>query len=164
MDDFEDLYKRYYNQVYFYILGLSRNKHIAEEITQETFFKVLNKIDSFKGECRINVWITQIAKNTYYNYCRKRKLDPESNTYGIGVEGLETEENIEKDLIDKEMAQQIHVILHQLSEPYKEVFWMRTFGELPFREIADIHGKTESWARVTYHRARLMIREEMQKD
>lgn len=159
MDDFEDLYKRYYNQVYFYILGLSRNKHIAEEITQETFFKVLNKIDSFKGECRINVWITQIAKNTYYNYCRKRKLDPESS-----LEGLETEENLEKDLIDKEMAQQIHVILHQLSEPYKEVFWMRTFGELPFREIADIHGKTESWARVTYHRARLMIREEMQKD
>lgn len=169
MDDFEDIYKRYYNQVYFYILGLSRNKHIAEEITQETFFKVLKKIDSFKGECRINVWITQIAKNTYYNYCRKRKLDPESktcrtgNTYKIGGVELETEESLEENLIDKEMAQQIHVILHQLPEPYREVFWMRTFGELPFREIANIHGKTESWARVTYHRARLMIREEMEK-
>lgn len=156
MDDFEDIYKRYYSQVYFYILGLSRNRHIAEEITQETFFKVLKKIDSFKGECRVNVWITQIAKNTYYNYCRKRKLDPESS-----LEGLETEENIEETLIDKELAQQIHMILHKLPEPYKEVFWMRTFGELPFREIANIHNKTESWARVTYHRARLMIREGM---
>lgn len=164
MEDFEDIYKRYYNQVYFYILGLSRNKHIAEEITQEAFFKVLKKIDSFKGECRINVWITQIAKNTYYNYCRKRKLEPESDTCFTGVEELETEENLEKNLIDKEMAKQIHVILHKLPEPYKEVFWMRTFGELPFREIANIHNKTESWARVTYHRAKLMIREEMQKD
>lgn len=156
LDDFEDIYKRYYNQVYFYILGLSRNRHIAEEITQETFFKVLKKIDSFRGECRVNVWITQIAKNTYYNYCRKRKLDPESS-----LEGLEAEENIEETLLDKEMAQQIHRILHQLPEPYKEVFWMRTFGELSFREIANIHHKTESWARVTYHRARLMIQEEM---
>lgn len=156
LDDFENIYKSYYKQVYFYILGLSKNKHIAEEITQETFFKVLKKIDSFKGECRISVWITQIAKNTYYNYCRKRKLDPE-----ISLEELETPGNIEENLIDKEMAQQVHVILHKLPEPYKEVFWMRTFGELPFQEIANIHNKTESWARVTFHRARLMIREEM---
>lgn len=156
MSAFEELYKQYYNQVYFYVLGLCRNEHIAEEITQETFFKVLKKMDTFKGECKVNVWMIQIAKNTFYNYCREKKLDPESS-----LEGVDTEETIEEKIIDQEAAEQIHVILHRMQEPYKEVFWMRTFGELSFKEIASIHGKTESWARVTYHRAKLMIKEEL---
>lgn len=156
MGAFEELYKQYYSQVYFYVLGLCRNEHIAEEITQETFFKVLKKMDSFKGECKVNVWMIQIAKNTFYNYCREKKLDPESS-----LEGLKTEGTIEEKIIDQEEAEQIHVILHRMKEPYKEVFWMRTFGELSFKEIGSIHGKTESWARVTYHRAKLMIKEEL---
>lgn len=156
MGDFEELYKKYYSQVYFYVLGLSGNEHIAEEITQETFFRVLKKSDTFRGECRINVWITQIAKNTFYNYCRRKKLDPES-----ALETVETGEDLEENMINRETAEQVHRILHRMKEPYREVFWMRTFGELSFREIGDIHGKTESWARVTYYRARMMIREEM---
>ena len=156
MSAFEELYKQYYGQVYFYVLGLCRNEHIAEEITQETFFKVLKKMDTFKGECKVNVWMIQIAKNTFYNYCREKKLDPESS-----LESAETEGTIEERIIDREAAEQIHVILHKMQEPYKEVFWMRTFGELSFKEIGSIHGKTESWARVTYHRAKLMIKEEL---
>lgn len=72
---------------------------------------------------------------------------------------METGGTIEEKIMDKEAVEQIHVILHRMQEPYKEVFWMRTFGELSFKEIGSIHGKTESWARVTYHRAKLMIRE-----
>lgn len=157
MADFEEIYKKYYNQVYFYVLELSRNEQIAEEITQETFFKVLKKINTFRGECRINVWICEIAKNTFYNYCRKKNIDPESS-----LENAEATEDIEKTLVDSDMAQQIHRILHQTPEPYKEVFWMRTFGELSFKEIGNLHNKTESWARVTYHRAKLMIKEALQ--
>lgn len=156
MSAFEKLYKQYYSQVYFYVLGLCRNEHIAEEITQETFFKVLKKMDTFKGECKVNVWMIQIAKNTFYNYCREKKLDPESS-----LEGVETEGTIEEKIIDQEAAERIHMILHRMPEPYKEVFWMRIFGELSFKEIGSIHGKTESWARVTYHRAKLMIKEEL---
>ena len=156
MSAFEELYKQYYSQVYFYVLGLCRNEHIAEEITQETFFKVLKKMDTFKGECKLNVWIIQIAKNTFYNYCREKKLDPSDS-----LEGMETQGTIEEKIIDQEAAKQIHVILHRMQETYKEVFWMRTFGELSFKEIGSIHGKTESWARVTYHRAKLMIKEEL---
>ncbi len=156
MNAFEKLYKQYYSQIYFYVLELCRNKHIAEEITQETFFKVLKKMDTFRGECKINVWITQIAKNTFYNYCRKKKLDPESSLEDIATEGT-----IEEKIIDQETAKQIHMILHRMQEPYKEVFWMRTFSELSFKEIGNIYGKTESWARVTYHRAKLMIKEEL---
>ena len=156
MSAFEELYKQYYSQVYFCVLGLCRNEHIAEEITQETFFKVLKKMDTFKGECKVNVWMIQIAKNTFYNYCREKKFALESS-----LDGVETERTIEEKIIDQEAAGQIHVILHRMQEPYKEVFWMRTFGELSFKEIGSIHGKTESWARVTYHRAKLMIKEEL---
>lgn len=156
MSAFEELYKQYYSQVYFYVLGLCRNEHIAEEITQETFFKVLKKMDTFKGECKVNVWMIQIAKNAFYNYCREKKFALESS-----LDGVETERTIEEKIIDQEAAGQIHVILHRMQEPYKEVFWMRTFGELSFKEIGSIHGKTESWARVTYHRAKLMIKEEL---
>ena len=89
MSAFEELYKQYYSQVYFYVLGLCRNEHIAEEITQETFFKVLKKMDTFKGECKVNVWMIQIAKNTFYNYCREKKFALESS-----LDGVETERTI----------------------------------------------------------------------
>ena len=154
MSAFEELYRQYYSQVYFYVLGLCRNEHTAEEVTQETFFKVLKKMDTFKGECKLNVWILQIAKNTFYNYCRKKKPDPEDS-----LENVEAQGTIEEKIINRESAEQIHMILHRMQEPYREVFWMRTFGELSFKEIGSIHGKTESWARVTYHRAKLMIKE-----
>lgn len=163
MGAFEELYKQYYRQVYFYVLGLCRNEHTAEEITQETFFKVLEKMDTFRGECRINVWITQIAKNTFYNFCRRKKLDPESSLEDVEESiNVKTQDNLEEKLMDKEAAREIHMVLHKMPEPYREVFWMRIFGELSFREIGNIHGKTESWARVVYHRAKLMIREELE--
>lgn len=157
MSAFEELYKQYYSQVYFYVLGLCRNEHIAEEITQETFFKVLKKLDTFRGECKLNAWIIQIAKNTFYNFCREKKPGPEAS-----LEGVEAQGTIEEKIVDQDAAKQIHMILHKMQEPYKEVFWMRTFGELSFKEIGSIHGKTESWARVTYHRAKLMIQEELE--
>ncbi len=72
---------------------------------------------------------------------------------------LSDEKSPEEALANKEMALEIHQALHKLPQPYREVFWMRTFGELSFKEIGRILGKTESWARVTYHRARLMIKE-----
>lgn len=110
-------------------MGLCQNKHIAEEITQ-------------------------IAKNTFYNYCRKKNLPPESS-----LENMEAAGSLEEKIMDRDEAERIYRILHKLHEPYKEVFWMRTFGELSFKEIGNIHGKTESWARVSYHRAKLMIQE-----
>lgn len=154
MDNFEDIYKRYYKQVYFYMLKLCGDEDVAEEITQESFFKVLKKIDTFRGESSLQTWIMQIAKNSFYNYCRKNKIDISELD-----DSASSEENIEAALIKKETALDIHLLLHKLEEPYREVFWMRTFGELSFKEIGRVHGKTESWARVTYHRAKQMIKE-----
>jgi len=154
MEDFQQVYDLYFRDVYKYALSLSRDPHVAEEITQETFFKALKHIDSFRGQCRLYVWLCQIAKNTYITYCRKQnRASPE-------LEG-DSEATLEEYLCTKETAFEIHKVLHRLPDPYKEVFSLRVFGELPFGQIGELFGKTESWARVTYHRARMKIKEEL---
>ncbi len=157
MTDFQEVYDLYFRDVYRYALSLCRNESVAEEITQETFYKALSKIDSFDGKCKVSVWLCQIAKNTYISMCRKNKhLDPSAD-----LTRLTYDESIEDQFCDQETVFKIHTVLHHLEEPYKEVFSLRTFGELSFKQIAELFGKTESWARVTYHRARLKIKEEL---
>ena len=157
MADFQEVYDLYFRDVYRYALSLCRNELLAEEITQETFYKALNKLDTFDGKCKISVWLCQIAKNTYISLCRKNKhLDANTDTSLLPADG-----EIEEGFLDKETAFSIHRILHDLEEPYKEVFSLRTFGELSFKQIGLLFTKTETWARVTYHRARLKIKEEL---
>lgn len=154
MINFEQIYSDYYDVVFQYVMSLCRDETWAEEITQEAFFKALKKIDTFRGECKLSVWLCQIAKNTFYTASKRRKRQVEYQP-----EEISSETSIEKTICDKEEAGRIHQLLHHLEEPYKEVFWMRTFGELSFLDIAHIFGKTESWARVTYHRAKLKIKD-----
>lgn len=154
MKDFEQIYSEYYDAVFRYVLSLCRDEQWAEEITQEAFFKVLKNIDAFRGECRLSVWLCQIAKNTFYTAAKRKQRQVD-----YPLELIPSDESIDQGIDDKETAFQIHNQLHALEEPYKEVFWMRTFGELSFREIGVLFGKTESWARVTYHRAKMKIRE-----
>ena len=156
MQEFEELYKAYYPQVYKYILKLCQDELLAEEITQETFFKVLKNADSFKGQCKFSVWMCQIAKNTFYSYLKKNKRLAD---FPIDMLAIEDEDDLENLVADRNMALRIHEFLHDMEEPYREVFWMRTFGELSFAEIGKIHKKSESWARVTYHRAKMKIKE-----
>ena len=157
MQDFEDIYSTYYGQIYGFLMKLCQDEMLAEELTQETFFKVIKKIESYRGDCKLSVWICQIAKNTYYTYLKKN-----DKLTDYPIEELSDENSFEQKLVNKEVALQIHEILHRLKEPYKEVFWMKTFGELSFAQIGKVHGKTESWARVTYHRAKIMIKEELE--
>ena len=156
MKNFEQIYSEYYDVVFHYSLSLCSDEQLAEEITQETFFKALKSINSYRGECKLNVWLCQIAKNTYLTLAKRRQRQAD-----FPDEDIPSEEIVLQNLLDKETAMQIHRLLHKLDEPYKEVFWMRTFGELSFNEIAKIFRKTESWARVTYHRARIKLKEEL---
>lgn len=152
MPDREEVYRQYFADVYQYALALSRDAAIAEEVTQETFFKALTAIDSFRGDCQLRVWLCQIARNQYLSLCRERKKFADS-------EGEPGEGGIEEGFADADAARRLHVLLHGLPEPYKEVFSLRTFGELPFAQIGELFGKTESWARVTYFRARQKLKE-----
>ncbi|MBQ8813652.1 MAG: RNA polymerase sigma factor [Lachnospiraceae bacterium] len=156
MTEFEQVYELYFKDVYKYALSLTRNEALAEEITQETFFKALKSIDQFDGRCKVYVWLCQIAKNAYFTMYKKAKRNDDD----LGLR-FKTEETPEQSIIRQESVLEIHRILHRLPEPYKEVFSLRTFGELSFRQIGELFGKTESWARVTYHRAKLKIKEEL---
>ena len=155
MQDFEQVYQTYFTDVYRYVLSLCRNEGVAEEVTQQAFFKALQAIGGFRGECRLYVWLCQIAKNEYYTWLRKNR----------GGEPMEDRvEDLEQKFLRRETAFAVHKALRALSEPYKEVFSLRLFGELPFAQIGQLFGKTESWARVTYHRARLKLKEELQDE
>lgn len=154
MKEFEKIYSEHYDIVFHYVLSLCGDEAQAEEITQEAFFKALKNINTFRGECKLSVWLCQIAKNTFYTDTKRRGRQVE-----YPLEMVPSTQDIEQGIFVKEEALTIHNILHRLDEPYKEVFWMRTFGELSFKDIADMFGKTESWARVTYHRAKLKIKE-----
>ena len=151
--DFEQIYRIHFSDVYKYVLSLCRDEATAEEVTQETFFKALKSIDKFNGSCKLHVWLCQIAKNTYFSLHRKqsRFVDAEADIPS-GVD-------IESDFLDKDKAQRLHVLLHNLDEPYKEVFTLRVFGELPFSQIGDLFGKTDSWARLIFYRAKKRLQE-----
>lgn len=157
MQDFDNIYSEYFSEVYKFVLSLCQNPSLAEEITQEAFFKTLKSIDSFKGNCSLSTWLCKIAKNTFLSYTRK-----ENRRTDYPLEFIPSEDNIEARLSDKETAYAIYQVLHTLKEPYKEVFWLRTFGELSFSQIGELFDKTESWARVTYYRAKLFIKEELE--
>lgn len=158
-DELEGVYDQYFHDVYIFVLSLSRDEQIAEEITQETFFKALKRIDQFRGGCKISVWLCQIAKNTYFSY-----MDGQRRFASMAAQEEEGSINLEQKLIDQTEALRVHKVLHVLNEPYKEVFMLRLFGELSFNHISQIFGRTESWARVTYHRARLRIQNLLMED
>ena len=158
--EFEQIYNTYFRDVYRYIRKLSNSEQIAEEITSETFFKSMNSIDSFRGDCDIRVWLCQIAKNCYYSYLKKA-----DRTESIdNVEIAEQSTSFEEQLFRHDTAMQIQKILHDVPEPYKEVFMWRVYAELSFKQIGQIFGKSENWACVTYHRARNKIKEKLEVD
>ena len=127
--------------------------HAAEELTQETFFKALQAIDGFRGECGLKTWLCGIAKNKFPSQQRQKKPEPldelpETRDPGVGPESA---------VLCKDESMRLHRLLHELPEPYKEVFSLRVFGQLGFREIGQLFGKTENWACVTFHRAKAKI-------
>jgi RNA polymerase sigma-70 factor (ECF subfamily) len=167
--DIEKLYREYFTPVYRYTLSLVHDPDMAEEITQETFFRALKKINDYRGEASLKVWLCQIARNLSFDSLKRQSKitaltkhdDDESNEYELPAG---SESDPEEQLLRKQTAMKIHRILHDLKEPYKEVFQLRTFGDLSFAEISELFGKSESWARVTYYRSRMMIKEELDED
>lgn len=157
--DYEKLYNSYYLQVYSYVMTIVKNQHQAEEITQNTFYKAMTAKKAYSGKSSEQTWLCSIARNLAMDEYRKSTKFTE-----LDEEQLEQPDNMVKSLENKDTALQIHLILHQLDEPYKEVFQLRIFGELPFSHIGMIFGKTENWARVTYHRAKLKIKERMDRN
>ena len=152
----ERIYNTHYMRVFSYVMTLAGDRHQAEEITQETFFRAFSKSADFRNESDEVTWLCAIAKNRFLD--EKRKQD---KTGPIPEDIPEKGKGIEQTVSDRDSSFRIHVALHAMEEPYKEVFELRIFGELSFKEIGTIFSKTENWARVTYHRARLKLQERM---
>ena len=156
VQSFEELFTQYFGRVYKFALTLTQDASQAEEITQNTFYKALKKIDSFQGRSDPGTWLCSIAKNEFFNRrarSRETAMDPSAMPRGgaspDAAEAVLREEN----------RMRLMRCLHDLEEPYREVFMLRVFGELKYAQISALFGKTESWARVTFYRAKL----EMQK-
>lgn len=165
MEPFEQIYNSYLKDVYKYVYSLCRDPAEAEEVTQETFYQALKNMPSFRGDCRLIVWLCQIAKHIYFARLKKKKrMEPRPpDELFSGLPGSSADPPLEQRFLEETEAMAIHRHLHNLEEPYKEVFMLRVFGELPFKKIADIFDKTESWARTTYHRAKVRLIEEMER-
>ena len=151
-DSFTQVYQSYFDPVYRYALSLSGSPHIAEEITQETFFKALRSLNQFQGRSSLKSWLCAIAKNLWLS--EQRKIDDATHLSDPSAGPEET-------IVRQDEHMRIHRLLHHLSEPYREVFTLRTLGQLSFRDIGELFGKSENWACVTYHRAKTIIRKNM---
>ena len=155
MDGFDVIYGTHFHDVYRYVYTLCRDEKLAEEITQEAFYKAMTNLNQFDGKCRMYVWLCQIARNTYFSYLKTQKrYSPESEA----DPSARSLPDIESRLLEQDTAWQIHKLLHDLQEPYKEVFSLRVFGELPFSKIGELFGKSDSWARLIYFRAKKELR------
>ena len=146
----EQIYKEYARTVYKFLLSRCHSEDLAEELTQETFYQAVRSIDRFDGSCKISVWLCQIAKHLWYRYLEKHKRE-------IPVENLQETEAAsaaEEEVMDRERQLDLLKQIHHLSPAAREAVYLRIFGNLSFREIGEVLGKTENWARVTFYRSK----------
>lgn len=152
---FEKLYETYYMRVYSYAMTLAKRQCLAEEITQETFYKAFTAKSGFRGDSNQVTWLCSIARNLFFDEMRRQSKSTEMDSDANADSGI----NVEREVEDRDASCRIHQALQELEEPYRRVFELRIFGEMSFREIGGICEKTENWARVTYHRAKLKLQE-----
>lgn len=160
--EFDIIYKKYVHKVLYFILRLSNDYLLAEEITQETFVKVYSSIDTFQGKCKLEVWICQIAKNIFFDYMKKRN-------YEVVCERPEEKEHynysdMDDIIIHHESIERVNRLILDLKEPYRSVLIDHVFAELSYDELALKYNKTPNWARVNFYRAKQKVRELMEND
>ena len=151
--DFEAVYRENFAHVYRFLLSLCRDAHLAEELTQDTFDRAFRKGEQFNGRCELKTWLCSIARNAYLSECRRARRPAPPAEAALDV-----------DPDDRDGVLRIHRALHDLAEPYKEAFTLRTLGELRYSEIGALFGRSENWARVTYYRAKVRLRDRVGKE
>jgi len=152
----EELFKENAKLLYTYLYSLCHNESLAEELTQETFYKACLSIDRYDETCKFSTWLCQIGKHTYYQNLEKHKrLSPTEIDENLSI----TEISAERQALSRVELLDTLKHLHTLPEDMREVIYLRSMGDLSFRDIGDIMGKSENWARVTYFRGRTRLME-----
>ena len=155
MLDFEMVFHENNQFVFRFLMKLCGDVSLAEELTQETFFRAYMNMSALRNEEKVAVWLCQIAKNTYFAWFNEQKRkQPISQPIST-----DSTPDIAELFEEKELAGRAFSVLNALEEPYKEVFMLSVFGGLSLKDISAMFGKSESWARVTYYRAKQKIME-----
>ncbi len=154
----DEIYQQYAQTVYRYLLSLTRDGDLAEELTQETFFQAIRSADRFDGSCAVSTWLCAIAKNALRTYRRKHPETEDVDDQTLFAPSAEADAEEESGRVE------VLKRLHALREPYREVLYLRAFGGLSFREIGEVQGKTENWARVTFYRGKELLRKEVEEN
>lgn len=158
MTEFEEVYRTYFREVELYLRAICKDELLAEELTEQVFFQALKALPTFRGDCDIRTWLCAMGRNLYLSHLRRQKPTESIDELQIP----DPRRSIEEQVSDKQQALAIHKVLHDLPEPYKEVFSLRVFGQLSFTDIGGLFGKTANWACVTYHRARQKIQKDLE--
>ncbi len=156
MQSMDEIYQKYAQTVYRFILSKTQDQDVAEELTQETFYQAIRSIGKYDESCKISTWLCAIAKNVLLTYTRKHPGHEDIEDLAIPVDSAET------DVMKNADKMELFRKLHEVEEPYREVIYLRVFGGLSFREIGEIHQKTENWARVTFYRGKEKLRKEVE--
>ncbi len=162
MNDMDQVYRQHAQTVYKFLLSQCHDADLAEELTQETFYQAVKSIGRFDGSCKLSTWLCQIARHLWYQHLEKHRAErtmtrplaetpPEDDP---AVPSAEEETSARQGHLD--LLRQIH----DLPDPMREVVYLRAFGGLSFREIGDVLGKTENWARVTFFRGKERLRKD----
>ncbi len=154
MLDMESVYKEYAVVVYKFLMSLCYEENLAEELTQETFYQAVQSSQRYDGSCKVSTWLCQIAKHLWYREVERRK---KKRTSPLTEDVLSKNKLMEDDLLLKEEKMELFRKVHVLDEVSKEIVLLRVTGAFSFREIGEIFGKNENWARVTYYRAKQKI-------
>lgn len=161
----EEIYKNYSQKIYKYLYGLTNDTELAQELMQETFYSAIKSINKFEGNCKISVWLYEIAKNKWKNYLRENsKRRAVFFNDSKKVEKVAFEDELLEQLNSKNEVLDLYKAIHNLDEDVRELFYLRIKGDLSFKEIAEITGKSEEWARVTFYRGKLKLKEELLKN
>ena len=157
MQNMEETYKEYFETVKKYLFCLTHNNDIAEELTQETFYKAVKNIHTFKDDCKISVWLCKIAKNTWLDSIKKNKnIKDMADNELFEIESLET---TDETVISNQGKLELYKKIQKLDEKTRDVIYLRITGDLNFKEIGDIFNKTENWARITFYRGKQKLKE-----
>lgn len=159
MQSMDEIYQTYARTVYKFLLSKTHNEDIAEELTQETFYQAIKSIHRYDGSCKLSTWLCAIAKNQLLAYQRKHPTEETIDDYeNLSVANVETE------VFDRMQRIELMKKLHVCPEPFREILYLRIFGSLSFKEIGEIMGKTENWARVNFYRAKERLKKEVEKN
>lgn len=158
MQGADQIYQQYAQRVYKFLMSLTGDEDVAEEVLQETFYQAIKNIHKYDGSCKITTWLCAIAKNQLLVYRRKNPITEEYDN--DSQQTPSTEDQVIQSIQKADLLKRIHTF----NEPFREILYLRIFGELSFREIGEIFGKTENWARVTFYRSKEKLRKGIEKD